>query len=146
MLVWSSAVALAGVLGVPILCAEAHTTHGRLASAEWILAAALLLFTCLPFIYEWLYRRSIEYVLTDQRLIVSKGLLSRTSNALLLNRVSEVTVEQSFIGRLAGFGSVEVIGFSGAGDVFYGIADPYAFQRLVFEQLMHIRGTDKGLQ
>jgi len=141
MLAASAFIAALGILGVPVLCAAAHAAHGPAARFEWIVAVGLLLVTLLPFLYEWAYRRSIEYVVTDQRLIVSKGLFGQITRAVLLSRVSGVEVDQSLVGRIVGFGTILVLGFSGAPEVLYGIPDPYGFQRIVQEQLHLRRGS-----
>ena len=49
----------------------------------------------------WLFRRSIRYELTDQRLKVRSGIFSRREDEIELFRVRDTKVYQSPIGRLA---------------------------------------------
>lgn len=89
----------------------------------------------LPFALQWAYRQTTEYVLTNRRLIVARGLLSRTTIEVLLPRITAVDVQQSLVGRVGGFGTLVVEGFAGAQDVLVNIEDPHGFRKLVELQL-----------
>lgn len=57
-----------------------------------------------------LVNTSNRYRLTTQRLVVRRGAAALRVDEVELYRVRNVTVEQSFLGRLLGFGTVEVHG------------------------------------
>jgi uncharacterized membrane protein YdbT with pleckstrin-like domain len=50
-----------------------------------------------------------RYRLTTQRLFIWQGLIAKSSQELELYRVKDVTVTQSFLQRIAGFGSITVL-------------------------------------
>jgi uncharacterized membrane protein YdbT with pleckstrin-like domain len=125
----------AGMIGAIVLAARAHAYRGPEASLGWLGAAVLVLACGIPFIIQWYYRQTSEYVLTTRRVIVGRGLWTRTTREVFLNRVSGVDVEQTLPGRLGNFGTVVVMGFAGPQDVFQNIEDPNGFRMMVEQQL-----------
>lgn len=78
-------------------------------SPLWILlyfatGGFLLLF--LPLVI--LSRRCTKYTLTDQRIIVERGILSKTIDDVELYRIKDTKLEQGLIDRMLGIGSVQV--------------------------------------
>lgn len=72
-------------------------------------------------------RSSTEYVITDERLHIRRGLLSKTIHETRLSRVQDVTVMQSVGERLLGIGRADFDTASGDRDndfVFAGIEKP----------------------
>lgn len=57
----------------------------------------------------WVRRRAIQYRLTNQRLFVRTGFISRKVDELELYRIKDVKVNQSIFQRLLGFGSITVL-------------------------------------
>jgi uncharacterized membrane protein YdbT with pleckstrin-like domain len=53
--------------------------------------------------------KSCRYRLTTQRLFVRRGWLARHSNELELYRVKDVVVDQRFLQRVLGYGTITVI-------------------------------------
>lgn len=77
----------------------------------------------------WLIIRSTELAVTNKRILVKTGFISRNTIELNLSRVESIQVHQSFWGRLFDYGSVIV---SGAGDAqapLDKIYDPISFRR-----------------
>jgi uncharacterized membrane protein YdbT with pleckstrin-like domain len=70
-------------------------------------AGALLLgiATFVAFLAVWRWDRT-EVVLTNEKLFVTYGLAQRRAAAVRLERVGTVEVEQSFLGRVLGYGTV----------------------------------------
>lgn len=56
----------------------------------------------------WLARLSDRYTLTNQRLIINKGLLSRSVDEIELFRVKDVTLTQTLFQRFVGYGTITV--------------------------------------
>ena len=70
-------------------------------------AALLLLFrSVLPFLIT-------EIGVTNQRLIVKRGWLARSTDEIALRSIEQVNFQQGFIGRLLGYGQVDVHGTGG---------------------------------
>lgn len=61
----------------------------------------------IPFIY--LSRIYSRYTLTDERLIISKGILSKTIDEIELFRIKDTKVQQTMFQRIIGYGTVTVI-------------------------------------
>ncbi len=71
----------------------------------------VLLLLILPLAYmlwKWLIVRSAKLTLTDQRIIVSEGVLNKTTNETELYRVRDTTVEEPFFYRIFGLGNIIV--------------------------------------
>jgi uncharacterized membrane protein YdbT with pleckstrin-like domain len=83
--------------------------------------------------------RFTEFVLTDQRLSIKSGLVSRRSLEILLNKIEGVEVQQGLIGRLLGFGSLILNGVGGTHEPFDGVRAPQAFRRVVQRQISCLR-------
>lgn len=69
----------------------------------WLLA--------LPLLYawwKWLQVRSVRLRITDQRLILTEGVLNKTTNETELYRVRDSTIEEPFLYRLFGLGHVNL--------------------------------------
>lgn len=73
----------------------------------WLIvgAAALLIFAYLGL--QLFYRRmSVEYRLTTHRLVLHKGILSRSDDRILLVDVDDITVRQGFVERMLNIGTI----------------------------------------
>jgi membrane protein YdbS with pleckstrin-like domain len=74
--------------------------------------------------------RSHDYVLTNRRVILEEGILSRRSMDASLGKINNVEHRQSLWGRLLGYGDVEIDTASETGATrFPGISDPLDFKR-----------------
>lgn len=79
------------------------------------------------------HRRATRYVITDQRLYIRRGILSRHEQQTRVERVQDVSTRQSFGERLLNIGTVD---FDTAGDEaedfrFAGVDDPREVVRAV---------------
>jgi len=81
------------------------------------------------FIYPALRRWNDEFVVTNKRVIVKIGILSRHTLEMNLNKIESVNVEQSIFGRLFDFGTITVIGTGGTHEAFDNIAHPAEFRK-----------------
>ena len=79
-------------------------------------------------------RLSTELAVTTHRAIGKQGLIRRHATDLMLDRVQNVTIDQSILGRIFNYGSVRV---TTAGEVtnFRGIAQPAVFKAAVTNQM-----------
>lgn len=82
-----------------------------------------------------LYRASTEMAVTNRRLIIKTGLLTRNSIELLLAKVESVSIHQGLTGRMLGYGSIVVRGSGGTAEPFSKIANPLEFRRQVQQQI-----------
>src|SRR2546429_698561 len=58
-------------------------------------------------LYYWGWRAH-EYVLTDQRVILNEGIISRFSRSIAIDRIQDLTTFQGIWGRTWGFGDIEL--------------------------------------
>lgn len=103
------------------------------------LAAAALL--GLALIVTWVGWNARTFTITDRRVILETGILSRTSRVVALDRVQDITTDQSVLGRLLGFGRVEIDSAGAAGaEVLSALPHPQRFRDEVFAAAEHLRG------
>ena len=75
-----------------------------------------------------------EFAITNKRIIIKVGFISRRTLELNLSKVESVTVDQSILGRILGYGTITVIGTGGTKEPFGDIREPLDFRRQ-FQQL-----------
>jgi len=85
------------------------------------------------FIVVWIRWQSTSYTLTDQRIKIETGIFSRQEKIIPIDRVQDCMTKQSLIGRILGYGRVEVdaAGAQGA-EVLNNLPSPGAFRDEVF--------------
>lgn len=76
-----------------------------------------------------------EFVITNKRILMREGFFFKHTNEMRLSAISNVTVNQSFLGQLLQYGTVIIYPFSGDKDPFLNISDPTIFQKKLQEQL-----------
>lgn len=103
----------------------------------WGLAALLTAGLLAPVaIYAWLSLRCLEQGLTNKRVIVKRGIISRITEEMKLGSIETVELKQGVLGRIFGFGNVKVTG-RGISDVVYrSIDDPMGVKRRI-ESVSH---------
>lgn len=84
-------------------------------------------------IYPTVQRYTDEFVVTDRRIIIKKGLISYFTLEINLERVETVNVHQSILGRILGYGSITIIGTGGTRESFHDISNPLEFRRSFME-------------
>ena len=79
-----------------------------------------------------------QYVLTTRRLIFKRGIIKRTSHELLLRKCEGISIEQSLMGRLFGYGSVLVSTGEEKNRYDY-IKNPLAFSTCINQQIDNVK-------
>lgn len=102
---------------------------------EWFLVSAVLVVVVI--VVDAIRRYATYYAVTNQRLRVRIGLLSRNEQTTRFDRVQNVDIHQSLMDRLLNVGTVD-FDTAGAGEHsdlfrFRGVADPQSLVRLVAE-------------
>lgn len=83
------------------------------------------LFPLLYFIYKYFERKYDLWIVTNLRLIDEEGILSISSKESPLDKINNVTYHQSVLGRIFGFGDVEVQTAAEMGaTIYYGLDSP----------------------
>ena len=98
---------------------------------KWTVISIGLL--ALVVVIDILRRASIDYVVTNQRIRIRRGILSRREQSTLVERVQNINTSQSLIDRLLAVGAVD---FDTAGTEakeasfrFVGVASPHDLVR-----------------
>jgi uncharacterized membrane protein YdbT with pleckstrin-like domain len=100
------------------------------------LAAVVLVVVAIAiFGYGVAKRNATEMAVTNRRVLIKTGMGSRRTLDLMLSRVESIGVEETFLGRMLGFGSVVVHGTGGTPESFVVISHPQEFRRNVQEQI-----------
>ena len=76
-------------------------------------------------------RKTSEFAVTNRRVIIKTGFISRHTLELNLIKVESVAVEQSLFGRMFNSGTITIIGTGGTRESFSRIQDPLGFRRAV---------------
>jgi len=99
-----------------------------------VLGSIFLFLGFLSFLRAWIRSSSSEFAVTDKRVVIKTGFVQRRSVELLLRQVEGISVDQSILGRVFGYGSIVVIGTGGTKEAFAHIANPLEFRRQVQAQ------------
>jgi uncharacterized membrane protein YdbT with pleckstrin-like domain len=98
----------------------------------WLLLGLLTFgLTWLIALYEYLKLRFLEQGVTNKRVIVKRGIVSRNTEEMKLNSIETVEINQGVMGRLFGFGDIKVTGKGISDVVFNRINDPMAVKRAI---------------
>lgn len=100
--------------------------------ALWLLLGLLTFgLTWLIALYEYLKLRYLEQGVTNKRVIVKRGIVSRNTDEMKLNSIETVEINQGVLGRIFGFGDIKVTGRGISDVVFRSIDDPMAVKRAI---------------
>ncbi len=106
-----------------------------------ILTLVAIAIAGLWFIVVWIRWQSTAYTLTDQRIKIEAGVFGRSSKIIPIDRIQDCTTKQTLVGRMLGYGRVEVdaAGAQGA-EVLDHLPNPGTFRDQVFVQSERRRG------
>lgn len=96
-----------------------------------VVAGFLLVLAILIFLVAWVRRNGTEIVVTDRRVIYKRGFLARHTIEMNLSKVETVDVNQTFAGRLLGYGTVLVRGTGESLEPLRHISSPLAIRNAI---------------
>lgn len=104
----------------------------RIPMALW-----LLLVVTFPFaIYEYLRLRHTEQGVTNKRVVLKTGIISRRSEEMKISSIETVEIDQGILGRILGYGNVRITGRGTSDVLFRSVIDPMAVKRAI-ESVSH---------
>ena len=106
-----------------------YTADNQNLSLALVIAAIILGLLALSTAFgKFIKRWTTELAVTDQRVIYKTGLLARHTLEMNRARVESVTVDQTVLARMFGYGTVTVRGVGTAFEPIRNISDPLTFR------------------
>jgi len=120
--------------------ARAHF-HWLYSAAAWLalIVLGIIGIGIIIFISMMVRKWTTEIGVTSHRFVEKKGLFSLRSNEIALPNIEGVKVEQSFLGRILGYGTVRIEGTGVDAVTTPTIADPVGFVRAIQTAKEHAR-------
>lgn len=95
---------------------------------HWIIFCNLRAILTL-FIAPLIDKYSDEFAITNRRIIVKTGLISRKTFEMNLSKIESVNVDQGILGRILGYGTIRIVGSGGTKEIFPDIKKPLEFRK-----------------
>jgi uncharacterized membrane protein YdbT with pleckstrin-like domain len=107
---------------------------------HWVYFVKPLLFFWLiyPVIEALLKYCTTEFGVTNKRVVVKTGVFSIYTIEMNINKIETVHVNQELIGRILGYGSIEINGTGGSKEFFENVANPLEFRKIVQEMISRL--------
>ena len=107
-------------------------------------AFVIFLIGTLPLAWSYLRYRCSEFAVTDKRVLVKTGMIRRHTLETLLNKVENISVEQSLLGRVLNYGTIQVTGTGSTKETFTNIAAPLEFRKQVQGATLNYEAVRSG--
>jgi uncharacterized membrane protein YdbT with pleckstrin-like domain len=105
------------------------------ATYHWIIFCNLrAVFTL--FLAPLIDKYSDEFVITNKRVIIKTGLISRKTFEMNHRKIESLNVDQSILGRILGYGTLRIVGSGGSREIFPNIQSPLVFRKK-FQEMSH---------
>jgi len=117
------------IVGIVLLAVTPSSVAGHdIGQVKVLIGLALGLVVGALALVRYVQWRCLTYTLTDHRIVVRRGILSRFTESIALDRVQDSGVRQRLLARVLSFGDVviESAGREGS-EVLHHIADPAGF-------------------
>jgi uncharacterized membrane protein YdbT with pleckstrin-like domain len=101
---------------------ELETTY------HWIIFCNLKAVLTL-FIVPLISKYTDEFAITNKRVIIKTGLISRKTFEMNHTKIESVNVDQGILGRMLGYGTIKIAGSGGTKEVFPNIQNPLEFRK-----------------
>ncbi len=127
-------------LGALVLVAITSAFLSHYISALWAVVMGLLLFL-IPAYYH-IRQKLISYTLTESKLEIDSGFVSRTTRNIPIRRIQDVTVSSNIWQRMLGFGDVVIDNASEEGGkvVLKNINTPNHYADALLKQMRRLEG------
>jgi len=102
------------------------------------------------FLTAWIKMKTTDFAVTNRRVILKTGWLNRHTHELAVESVEGVSLDQSIVARMFGFGRVVVTGTGDAVIAFPPMANPVEFRRAIETARaqaneLHLARTDRAV-
>jgi len=103
----------------------------NLAYAIEIVAAIVGVLALILLLREWFSQWTTEIVVTNRRVVYKRGFISRFTREMNMEKIESVAVDQTLIGRLFGYGTIDIRGTGAGFEQLRGIAEPIALRNAI---------------
>jgi len=105
-----------------------------LSEVRWFFVLALALALMIYWDLRYIGWRAETFTITDQRVILQRGILRNFSRSIALTRIQEVKTAQGVLGRMLGYGDVEIESAGrDSAEVLHRVPHPNQFRNALFE-------------
>lgn len=106
---------------------------GRITKIGWLITAIAVFWQIVMFLIVLARLQSTTYTITNQRVMIERGMLSKSLSEIDLRYIDDTQFFQSFSGRLLGIGNVTLISSDKAfpTTVLQGIAKPRDIREMI---------------
>jgi len=73
--------------------------------------------------------KTSEFAVTDRRVIIKIGLISRRTLEMNVSKIENISIDQNIMGRILNYGSIVISGSGGTKETFKNIASPMDFKK-----------------
>lgn len=124
---------------------QLKATDQQMAIGLLVIAFIFIVYPVAALAILYLRRRFDQVIVTNFRVLHAQGILSKKVLDSSLEKVNDVVLTQSFVGRLFDFGSVEILTASDSGiNMLKWISQPVAFKRAMLEAKQELEGVSVG--
>jgi uncharacterized membrane protein YdbT with pleckstrin-like domain len=119
------------LIGVGVAYALSAPAAGLLGTTM-LLVVALVLGALL--LGRWVWWRNKVYVVTNLRVLKLEGVLSKSHRDASLDKINDLVMTQSILGRMLGYGDLQILTANEAsGMTYHQLTDPVEFKRQVLQ-------------
>jgi uncharacterized membrane protein YdbT with pleckstrin-like domain len=109
------------------------------AELHWIIFIWPAIFSLILIGIPWLIaailqKKTTEMAVTNKRVIIKIGIISRRTIEMNLSKIENIEVNQSLIGRIFGYGIITIVGTGGTHEPFNTVSQPLDFRKAVLAQ------------
>lgn len=105
-----------------------------IASITHYLGVTLLFLGLVSLVQRVFVKVGSIYAVTNRRIIIKTGIISRRTVELVLEKCEGIQVTQDILGRIFGYGSI-VVTTGGATNCYYYVANPFRFKQAINMQI-----------
>jgi uncharacterized membrane protein YdbT with pleckstrin-like domain len=118
--------------------AERELAGQPVGSLVFIVCVVISIMVLISAVLDYLRWNNEQYVITDHRVLQIRGILSKTVSDSSLEKINDVVLTQSWLGRMFDFGDIEIVTGSDIGvNLMQKIARPLEFKRTMMEAKQH---------
>ena len=109
------------------------------AELHWIIFIWPVIFSFVLIGIPWLIaailqKKTTEMAVTNKRVIIKTGIISRRTIEINLSKIENIEVNQNIIGRIFGYGIITIVGTGGTHEPFENVSQPLDFRKSVLAQ------------